>query len=139
MLQQLCPAVTPCAVSGAGRVSMKLAKRSIVTLWLVGKDTACSSSTVASACALKVTRHTSYSCPEVAGAGVGRTSSGRSSSSSACSSLASGRGAALRLPGSVLSGASSPGAAGRGDALRPLVLRRNSSGGLDDASQWSVV
>ena len=86
-----------------------------------GKDTACSSSTVASACALKVTRHTSYSCPEVAGAGVSRTSSGKSST---C-----------------------PGAAGRGDALRPLVLRRNSSGGSmmprtgawSDAEQGSVL
>ena len=92
-------------------------------------DATCSSSTVAPACALKVTRHTSYSSPEVAGAGVGRTSSGKSSSSSACSSPVPGRGASLRLPGSVLSGASSPGAAGRGVALRPLVLRRNLSGG----------
>ena len=108
-----------------------------------GKDTTCSSSTVAPACALKVTRHTSYSYPEVVGAGVGRTSSGKSSSSSACSSPVPGRGASLRLP----SGASCPGAAGRGDALRPLVLRRNSSGGSmmpcsgawSDAEQGSVL
>ena len=90
-----------------------------------------------------MTRHTSYSYPEVAGAGVGRTSSGKSSSSSACSSPVPGRGASLRLP----SGASCPGAAGRGDALRPLVLRRNSSSGSmmprsgawSDAEQGSVL
>ena len=100
-----------------------------------GKDTTCSSSTVAPACALKVTRHTSYSYPEVAGDGVGRTSSGKSSSSSACSSPVPGRGASLRLP----SGASCPGAAVRGDALRPLVLRRNSSGGsmMPRSGAWS--
>ena len=108
---------------------------------VVGRDDAtCPSSTVAPACALKVTRHTSYSSPVVAGAGMCKTSSGRSSSSSACSSpVASGRGAALRLPGSVLRGASSPGAAGRGVALRPLVLRRGSSGGsmMPRSGAWS--
>ena len=102
-----------------------------------GKDTTCSSSTVAPACALKVTRHTSYSYPEVAGDGVGRTSSGKSSSSSACSSPVPGRGASLRLP----SGASCPGAAGRGDALRPLVagacVGRTSSGKFLSSSACS--
>ena len=99
---------------------------------VVGRDAAtCPSSTVAPACALKVTRHTSYSSPEVAGAGVCKTSSGRSSSSSACSSPVSGRCAAI--------GVSSPGASGRGVALRPLVLRRNSSGGsmMPCSGAWS--
>ena len=108
---------------------------------VAGWDAAsCPSSMMVPACALKVTRHTSYSSPEVAGAGMCRTSSGRFSSSSACSSpVASGRGAALRLPGSVLSGASSPGTAGRGVALRPLVLRRGSSGGsmMPRSGAWS--
>ena len=60
-----------------------------------------------------------------------------------CSSPVPGRGASLRLP----SGASCPGASGRGDSLRPLVLRRNSSGGSmmpcrgawSDAEQGSVL
>ena len=76
--------------------------------------------------------------PLVAGVCVGRTSSGQFLSSSACSSPVPGRGASWRLP----SGASCPGASGRGDSLRPLVLRRNSSGGRrawSDAEKGSVL
>ena len=144
-MQQLLPAVTPCAVSGESRsltwISMMLARTSIVTLWLVGTLLRVLlewlRSMVSSARALMVTQSNAYSSPEAAGCGAGmcRTSSGRASSktlSSACSSpVASGRGAALRPPGSVLrrgspssvstmtqSGAcSSPGASGRGAEL----------------------